>query len=179
MPILNSNLRGETLLEQPCIELYIYSRRKQDQGMENQPPTTHQPSHPSVCTLEETCIPTHKYLPSVIPAAKSFSFDNSSAENTSSDTVNVPIAIRKGTRVCTKHPIATHASYHRLSTTMRAFTANLSSVEIPKDIQEALAIPEWKQVVLEEMRALENNEMWQRVDAPRGKKPVGCKWVLL
>ncbi|RVW21355.1 hypothetical protein CK203_106332 [Vitis vinifera] len=65
-------------------------------------------------------------------AAKSVSFDNSSAENTSSDTVNVPIAIRKG-------------------------------------IQEALAIPEWKQVVLEEMRALENNEMWQRVDAPRGK----------
>ena len=52
MPILNSKLRGETLLEQPCIGLRVYSRRKKDQGMKNQPPATHQTSHPSVCTLE-------------------------------------------------------------------------------------------------------------------------------
>nr|CAN65787.1 hypothetical protein VITISV_032262 [Vitis vinifera] len=89
--------------------------------------------------------------------AKSLSFDNSSAESTSSDDLNVPIAFRKGARICTKHLIAKHVSYHRLSPTMRAFPTNLFSVEIPKDIHEGLAILEWKQVVLEEMRALENN----------------------
>ncbi|RVW73919.1 Copia protein [Vitis vinifera] len=80
-----------------------------------------------------------------------------SAESTSSDDLNVPIAFRKGARICTKHLIAKHVSYHRLSPTMRAFPTNLFSVEIPKDIHEGLAILEWKQVVLEEMRALENN----------------------
>ena len=40
VPILNSNLREEALLEQPCIKLLDYSRRKKDQGMENQPSTT-------------------------------------------------------------------------------------------------------------------------------------------
>ena len=40
-----------------------------------------------------------------------------------------------------------------------------------------MAIPKWKQAVLEEMRALENDGTWHLVDAPRGKKPMGCKWV--
>ena len=47
-PILNSNLREEALLEQPCIKLLDYSRRKKDQGMENQPSTT-QPNIRSEC----------------------------------------------------------------------------------------------------------------------------------
>ena len=58
---------------------------------------------------------------------------------------------------------------------MRAFTTNLSSVEITKDVQEVLAIPKWKQVVLEEIRILKNNGTWQLVDALREKKPVGYK----
>ena len=118
-----------------------------------------QTSDLSVCTLEEIGIPTPKSLPFVIMVAKSLSFDNSSAESTSSDDLNVPIAFRKGARICTKHLIAKHVSYHRLSPTMRAFPTNLFSVEIPKDIHEGLAILEWKQV-LEEMRALENNGTW-------------------
>ncbi|RVW78705.1 Retrovirus-related Pol polyprotein from transposon RE1 [Vitis vinifera] len=101
--------------------------------MENQPSTT-QPNIRSECM----------YL------------GRDSAESTSSDDLNVPIAFRKGARICTKHLIAKHVSYHRLSPTMRAFPTNLFSVEIPKDIHEGLAILEWKQV-LEEMRALENN----------------------
>lgn len=62
---------------------------------------------------------------------------------------------------------------------MRDFTTNLSTVEIPKDIQEALAVPDWKQAVLEEIRALEKNGTWQLLDTPKGKKPVGCKWVFI
>ena len=58
MPILNSNSGEETLLGQPCIKLHVYLRRKRDQGVENQPLITHQASHPSVCTLEEIGIPT-------------------------------------------------------------------------------------------------------------------------
>ena len=50
-------------------------------------------------------------------------------------------------------------------------------MEIPKTVQEALQVPEWKEVVLEEMRALEKNRTWDLVELPREKRTVGCKWV--
>ena len=55
--------------------------------------------------------------------------------------------------------------------------SNLSTVEIPKDIQTALQDPNWKNVVLEEMGALEKNETWDTIPLPERKKNVGCKWV--
>ncbi|RVX13444.1 hypothetical protein CK203_020912 [Vitis vinifera] len=38
-------------------------------------------------------------------------------------------------------------SYNALSAKCRAFTTNLDRIQIPKNIQEALEIPEWKEVV--------------------------------
>ena len=29
----------------------------------------------------------------------------------------------------------------------------------------------------EEMRTLTSNETWDLVDAPKGVKPIGCRWV--
>ena len=36
---------------------------------------------------------------------------------------------------------------------------------------------EWKDVILEEMRALEKNQTWELIDLPKEKRTVGCKWV--
>lgn len=88
-----------------------------------------------------------------------------------------PIALRKGIRSCTQHPIAKHLSYHRLSDSHKAFTSNISHVFVPRNINEALADPNWKLAVFEEMRALHKNMTWEIVDLPRGKKTVDCKWV--
>ncbi|TNV97790.1 hypothetical protein C5H24_12690, partial [Xylella fastidiosa] len=38
-------------------------------------------------------------------------------------------------------------------------------------------IPKWKGAMVEEMTALKKNGTWELVSLPRGKKPVGCKWV--
>ncbi|WKA00381.1 hypothetical protein VitviT2T_018738 [Vitis vinifera] len=58
-----------------------------------------------------------------------------------------------------------------------AFTSHLSLVEIPKNVQEALQVPEWKKAIFEEMRALEKNHTWEVMGLPKGKTTVGCKWV--
>ena len=62
---------------------------------------------------------------------------------------------------------------------MSAFTSKLSSVEIPKSVQVAREIPKWREVILEEMKALEKNKTWSVTPLPDSKKTVGCKWVLL
>ena len=44
-----------------------------------------------------------------------------------------------------------------LSAKCRAFKTKLDRIQIPKNIQEALEIPEWKEAVMEEIRAMEKN----------------------
>ncbi|KAL0560758.1 hypothetical protein IC582_001171 [Cucumis melo] len=56
--------------------------------------------------------------------------------------LDLPIALRKGTRSCTKHSISNYASYENLSPQFRAFTASLHSTTIPKNIHIALECPE-------------------------------------
>ena len=73
--------------------------------------------------------------------------------------------------------MAHYVGYNHLTNSMKTFVANLANVEIPKDIQEAMKKREWRQAVLEEMRALEKNHTWDVVRRPREKAPVGCKLV--
>ncbi|KAL5580295.1 hypothetical protein UlMin_012737 [Ulmus minor] len=97
--------------------------------------------------------------------------------NTSNDDMFLPIAVRKDKRTCTQHPISKFVSNHRLSPTFKSFVSQLSTIEIPKNVNEALDNPNWKEAMLEEMRALKRNKTWEIVDLPKGKKPVGCKWI--
>lgn len=60
-----------------------------------------------------------------------------------------------------------------------AFTTQLSFVEISKNVQDALQVPEWNEVVPKEMRALQNNMTWEIVDLPKRKKTIGYKWVFI
>ncbi|XP_040948287.1 uncharacterized protein [Gossypium hirsutum] len=94
-----------------------------------------------------------------------------------SPSIYLPIAVRKGTRSCTQHPISRFVSYGNLSKSYKAFVTNVDSIKIPKNIEEALESAEWRQAVMEEMKALKNNETWEVSDLPKGKKTVGCKWI--
>ena len=91
--------------------------------------------------------------------------------------IDLPIALRKPPRSCTLRPIENFVSYNTLSTGYRAFTSNLDRVKIPRNVEEALEISEWREVVMEEIKALEKNGTWEVMNLPRGKRPVGCKWV--
>ena len=86
---------------------------------------------------------------------KSNHFGNTSKCDPSLD---LPIALRKGTRSCTKHSISNYVSYDNLLLQFRAFTVNLDSTTIPKSIHLPSEYPKWKVAIMEEMRALEKNK---------------------
>ena len=55
-------------------------------------------------------------------------------------------------------------SYKKLSPCFSGFISQLSNVNVTKDIQEAPNVPEWREVVLKEMKALEKNDTWEKVN---------------
>ncbi|KAK5785024.1 hypothetical protein PVK06_039568 [Gossypium arboreum] len=95
------------------------------------------------------------------------------------DLNDFPIAIRKGTKACTKHPLHLFMSYKNLSHNHKAFLTSLNSISIPKTVFEALEDENWRNAMKVEMEALEKNKTWDLVKLPEGKKPVGCRWVYI
>lgn len=57
--------------------------------------------------------------------------------------LDLPIAVRKGTRKCTQHPISNFLCYERPSDSMKAFVTHLAKQEVPKNFQEAWSDPRW------------------------------------
>ena len=90
------------------------------------------------------------------------------------------IAIRKEKRSCVKPlppNIASYWNYTKVSPQYRAFLLQIQNITIPKKSQGALRNTQWKQAMDEEMRALLQNNTWEIVDLPKGKKLVGCRRV--
>ena len=89
--------------------------------------------------------------------------------------VDLPIAIRKGTRSSRNpHPICNFLTYHCLFSPYYAFISTLSFVSFLKVEHEALSHPSWKQAMVEEMTALHSIGTWDLVTLHGGKSPVGC-----
>jgi hypothetical protein len=83
------------------------------------------------------------------------------------ESLNLPIALRKGQRATAgkplerygfEHDIANYVSYDSLSTGYRVFIASLQSVVIPTDWRATKQDPKWHDAMLEEMAALEKNK---------------------
>lgn len=96
-------------------------------------------------------------------------------ENLEQNDLNVPIALQKGVRTCTQHPITNYVHYERPTDQYRDSTAKNHGIAIPRDIKSALQILEWKVVVLEEMKALTDSKTWDIVRLAKRKKIVGSK----
>ena len=58
-----------------------------------------------------------------------------------------------------------------------AYMTRVAEVREPKSYAEAAKDTNWRAAMEEEMRALADNETWDLVDAPKGVKPIGCRWV--
>ncbi|GJV07011.1 retrovirus-related pol polyprotein from transposon TNT 1-94 [Tanacetum coccineum] len=101
---------------------------------------------------------------------------SNSPSPSSAPKLDLSIALRKGKRTC-RYPIFAFISYDGLSTSSRAFVANLDSILVLNIVGEALAHSRWRAAMIEEMNALDHNGTWDLVDLPVRKKPIGFKWV--
>ena len=68
-----------------------------------------------------------------------FSYQATVSPRVPLDFNSLPIALRKGKRSYTFHPISSFVSYEHLSLYLSAFTTSISYVVVPKSIQEALS----------------------------------------
>ena len=92
--------------------------------------------------------------------------------------LDLPIAIRKGTRECTNRPLYPRSHYvslKHLSPSHKNFIVSLNTTIIPNTVFEALSKMEWKDAMREEMSALEKNKTWEIVERSKGKNIVDCK----
>ncbi|KAK4381917.1 Retrovirus-related Pol polyprotein from transposon RE1 [Sesamum angolense] len=90
---------------------------------------------------------------------------------------DLPIALRKGKRSFTAHPLANSISYDHLSPSFRTFAASLSSTFIPRTYHEAVLHPEWKLAMDDEMPTLIFHGTWELGLAPADANVVSCRWV--
>ena len=84
-------------------------------------------------------------------------------------TDDLPIALRRGKRTCTQHPIAHFLSYNRVSPCLHSFACTLSSISIPSSYKQALSSSRWKHAMDEEMSSLHKNQTWELTTLPSGK----------
>ncbi|GAU35639.1 hypothetical protein TSUD_394790 [Trifolium subterraneum] len=70
-------------------------------------------------------------------------------------------------------PYGLLSSYNR----HQAYLAAISSIQEPKNYQEATKQSEWQKAMAAEIKALEDNKTWDVMLPPVGKKIVGCRWV--
>ncbi|KAM0071898.1 putative RNA-directed DNA polymerase [Helianthus debilis subsp. tardiflorus] len=76
-----------------------------------------------------------------------------------------------------KYGIEKVVSYAHLSYDNKCFVAGLNKVCEPTCYDEAAKNDKWVDAMNSEMEALYRNNTWILVDLPKGRKPIGCKWV--
>lgn len=72
--------------------------------------------------------------------------------------LGLPIAVKKWVRSYTQHPLSNYLSYYRPSQNHKSFLTSLDTIVILKSVDEALKDQNWKQAMLEEMKALNKNQ---------------------
>ncbi|CAN6568096.1 unnamed protein product [Malus baccata var. baccata] len=76
-----------------------------------------------------------------------------------------------------KYSIANYVSCSNLAPERQAWVNNMEAIQTPTRVEEAMKDPKWATAMDEEMMALHKNDTWEVTELPKGKKPVGCRWV--
>jgi len=83
--------------------------------------------------------------------------ENSLYNNCEPDLDDPLIAMRKGTRSCTKYLISHFVTTKHLSTQHQSSLSAIDAIRVPTSVQEALKYENWVEAMNEEMCVLEKN----------------------
>ncbi|KAL0344222.1 UNVERIFIED_CONTAM: Retrovirus-related Pol polyprotein from transposon RE2 [Sesamum angustifolium] len=108
-----------------------------------------------------------------------------STSTTSSPDIPVPSPILRRSQRHTQPPswltdfVKTSSDHisSNLASSHSDFQAALSTVQEPRTYNQAKGCVEWELAMQKELSALEQNETWEVVDLPKGKRAIGSKWV--
>ncbi|KAL0349477.1 UNVERIFIED_CONTAM: Retrovirus-related Pol polyprotein from transposon RE1 [Sesamum radiatum] len=108
-----------------------------------------------------------------------------STSTTSSPDIPVPSPILRRSERHTQPPtwlrdfVQTSSDHisSNLASSHNDFQAALSTVQEPRTYNQAKGCVEWELAMQKELSALEQNETWEIVDLPKGKRAIGSKWV--
>ena len=76
-----------------------------------------------------------------------------------------------------KYGLEKFVNYSKLSSENLCFTAELNKSFEPKTYKEASRFPHWREAINKEMKALYDNDTFEIVFLPKGRKAIGSKWV--
>ena len=83
--------------------------------------------------------------------------------------LDAPIAIHKGVG------LVPNTRYLILCPTYKVYISKISFVSPPNYVQDAFTNLKWKSSIIDEMKALHKNHIWELITLPIGKKIVGCR----
>ncbi|XP_068331728.1 uncharacterized protein [Pyrus communis] len=76
-----------------------------------------------------------------------------------------------------RHPIGQMVFHSKSSPSHAVFVTKLSQNSEPRSFEEAHQSPVWRQAMLEELKALDENQTWSIVSLPKGQRVVGARWI--
>lgn len=75
------------------------------------------------------------------------------------------------------YPLSSVDTCSNLQPLFQSYLLSYSLEREPKTFKEAMASPQFRQTMADELQAMEDNEMFSVVSLPPGKNVVGCKWI--
>lgn len=75
------------------------------------------------------------------------------------------------------HPLSNYISYQKNSTSCKAFLAVIVTHDVPRSFKHAIHDPKWHDAMKKEIKALEDNDTWELVMLPEGKRAIESKWI--
>nr|GEU75820.1 putative ribonuclease H-like domain-containing protein [Tanacetum cinerariifolium] len=90
--------------------------------------------------------------------------------------INISVSPIPTTRVHKYHPVTQIIGDLTLAPHTRSMARMVKEQE-PKKVHQALKDPSWIEAMQEELLPFKMKKVWVLVDLPKGKRPIGSKWV--